>query len=151
MSAGLGRVIGDYRGLVETCQQRAVELGLSRLEIDRLSGLPSGYSGKVLGNGNSTKPKRLWPVGLEAMLGALGLKILLIEDEGATARTLALRAAPVDSSSQRFNNRNNCGKPSLKIENVASIKITAPQTNEPPAMRSHLRVIQDRRRGSKWG
>lgn len=45
----------------------------------------------------------MWPVALESMLGVLGLKILLIEDEAATARTLALRS-PVQSSQQRFGN-----------------------------------------------
>jgi hypothetical protein len=45
----------------------------------------------------------MWPVGFESMLGVLGLKILLIEDEAATARTLALRT-PVDRSNQRFGN-----------------------------------------------
>src|ERR1700676_1054575 len=37
----------------------------------------------------------MWSASLEAMLGVLGLKILLIEDDAATARTLALRE-PVD-------------------------------------------------------
>jgi hypothetical protein len=37
------------------------------------------------------------------MLGVLGLKILLIEDDAATARTLALRT-PVDRANQRFGN-----------------------------------------------
>jgi hypothetical protein len=36
-------------------------------------------------------------------VGVLGLKILLIEDEAATARTLALRT-PVQTSQQRFGN-----------------------------------------------
>jgi hypothetical protein len=45
----------------------------------------------------------MWPIGLEAMLGTLGLRILLIEDEAATARTLALRT-PVQSNQQRFGN-----------------------------------------------
>ena len=46
------------------------------------------------------KQKRMWPIGLEAMLGTLGLAILLIEDETAKARTLALRQ-PVDRANQR--------------------------------------------------
>jgi hypothetical protein len=70
--------------------------GLSRLELDRLAELPSGYSAKLLGrDGAGEKQKRLWPIGLEAMLGTLGLKVLLIEDEAATARTLALRTPVV--------------------------------------------------------
>jgi hypothetical protein len=49
------------------------------------------------------KNKKMWPIALESMLGVLGLKILLIEDEAATARTLALRI-PVDRANQRFGN-----------------------------------------------
>jgi hypothetical protein len=106
VGANLGRVISDYRTLVETCRARADEIGISRLEIDRLGGLPVGYAGKLLGKdgGNpGRKSKKMWPVALEAMLGVLGLKILLIEDEAATARTLALRTL-VQSNQQRFGN-----------------------------------------------
>jgi hypothetical protein len=101
----IARPIPGYRGLVETCRARADELGISRLEIDRLAGLPDGYSAKLLGKGNSTKKKkaRLWPIGLEGMLAVLGLRMLLIEDEAATARTLAHRT-PVDRRQQRFGN-----------------------------------------------
>jgi hypothetical protein len=91
MAANLGRMISDYRGLIETCRQRADELGISRLEIDRIGGLPSGYAGKLLGrDGGGPRQKRMWPVALESMLGVLGLQILLIEDSAAAARTLAL-------------------------------------------------------------
>lgn len=110
--AKLGRSFSSYRVLIETCRARAEELDLSRAELDRLSGLPAGYSGKLLGNvENSEKPKnqkRVWRVGLEAMLGALGLKIVVIEDEAAAARTLALRV-PVDRSQQRFGNVSRIG------------------------------------------
>jgi hypothetical protein len=105
-SANLGRLITDYRTLVETCRARADELEISRLEIDRLGGLPAGYAGKLLGKDSDApgrKHKKMWPVALESMLGVLGLKILLIEDDAATARTLALRT-PVDRSNQRFGN-----------------------------------------------
>jgi hypothetical protein len=106
MGANLGRVITDYRTLVETCRARADELAISRLEIDRLGGLPAGYAGKLLGKDGGApgrKNKKMWPIALESMLGVLGLKILLIEDEAATARTLALRT-PVDRANQRFGN-----------------------------------------------
>jgi hypothetical protein len=105
-AASLGRLITDYRTLVETCRVRADELDLSRVEIDRLGGLPAGYAGKLLGKDGGEpgrKHKKMWPIALESMLGVLGLKILLIEDEAATARTLALRT-PVDRSNQRFGN-----------------------------------------------
>src|SRR3982074_1211320 len=78
MGTNLGRLIGDYRGLVETCRERAEELEISRSEIDRLGGLPSGYAGKLLGREGVKRKKRMWPGSLEAMLGVLGLKILVI-------------------------------------------------------------------------
>jgi hypothetical protein len=106
MGAELGRLVKDYRTLVETCRMRADELGISRLEIDRLGGLPAGYAGKILakdGGEPGRKHKKMLPVALESMLGVLGLKILLIEDDAATARTMALRT-PVQSNQQRFGN-----------------------------------------------
>jgi hypothetical protein len=104
--ATLGRLFTDYRTLVETCRARADELEISRSEIDRIGGLPSGYAGKLLGkNGGEPgrKNKKMWPFALESMLGVLGLKILLIEDDVAAARTRAL-ATPVDRANQRFGN-----------------------------------------------
>jgi hypothetical protein len=115
MGATLGRLFTDYRTLIETCRARASELELSRLELDRLAGLPSGYSAKLLGkDGAGQKQKRMWPIGLEAMLGTLGLKVLLIEDEAATARTLAQRTL-VDRAQQRFGNVSRiCSAPALR-------------------------------------
>jgi hypothetical protein len=101
--ARLGQAITTYRILVETFRQRADELELSRSEIDRIAGLPSGYAGKILSVGAAKKPKRMGMISLENMLATLGLKIILIEDEAATARTLALRT-PVDQAQQRFGN-----------------------------------------------
>jgi hypothetical protein len=106
MAANLGRLITDYRGLVDACRARADELAISRLEIDRLGGLPVGYAGKLLGKDGGLpgkEHKKMWPRSLELMLGVLGLKIILIEDDVATARTLALRT-PVDRANQRFGN-----------------------------------------------
>lgn len=144
MSASLGRVITDYRSLVETCRARADELALSRSEIDRLGGLPSGYAGKLLGKGavedvgfpRKKNSKKMWPVALESMLGVLGLKLIAIEDDAATARTLALRT-PVDRSQQRF-------------ENVCRISA---RLLEKPAQMPFLTVVQGKRkcRGGKYG
>jgi hypothetical protein len=134
----IARPIAGYRGLVETCRQRAEDLALSRLEIDRLAGLPVGYSGKLLGrDGAGLKPKRMWPIGLESMLGVLGLKILIIEDEAATARTLALRT-PVDVRQQRFGNV-------CRI----SAKLLAPPSQ--PAQPPVLTIVPERQaRGGKY-
>jgi hypothetical protein len=140
MAANLGRMISDYRGLIETCRQRADELGISRLEIDRIGGLPSGYAGKLLGrDGGGPRQKKMWPVALESMLGVLGLKILLIEDDAATARTLALRT-PVDRANQRFGN---VCRISAKLLEKPSQPTSPPLLTVVPAKRSA--------RGSKYG
>jgi hypothetical protein len=141
-SANLGRLITDYRTLVETCRARADELELSRLEIDRLGGLPVGYAGKLLGKDGGEpgrKHKKMWPVALESMLGVLGLKILLIEDEAATARTLALRT-PVDRANQRFGN----------VSRLTP-KLLAPPTAAPVGPPSLTIVNGSQKRGGKYG
>jgi hypothetical protein len=107
--ARLGQAFTTYRTLVETFRQRAVEMELSRSEIDRIAGLPSGYAGKILSTGKAKNPKRMGMISLENMLATLGLKIILIEDDAATARTLALRSKPVDASQQRFGNHSRSG------------------------------------------
>jgi hypothetical protein len=139
MGAILGRLIGDYRGMVETCRQRSDELSISRLELDRLAGLPPGYSGHLLGKGfdKGKKQKRMWPAGLESMLGVLGLKILLIEDEAATARTLSLRT-PVDRKNQRPGNVSRL---------TAPLPASAAQLARPPS----LTIVGGKSRGGKYG
>jgi hypothetical protein len=137
MAANLGRLITDYRSLVEVCRARADELAISRLEIDRLGGLPAGYAAKLIGKDGTPLPKRMWPGSLEAMLGVLGLRILLIEDEAATARTLALRN-PVQSNQQRFGNVSQL---------TPKLLASAPQTAGPP---SPTIVNGGRKRGSKY-
>ena len=140
MGATLGRLVSDYQTLVETCRARAEELEISRLEIDRLGGLPAGYAGKLLGkDGCGPRQKKMWPVSLESMLGVLGLKILLIEDDAATARTLALRT-PVDRANQRFGN---VCRISAKILPPRSQPTSPPLLTVVPAKRSP--------RGGKYG
>ena len=46
----------DYDDLRAALRQRAEELNISRMEIDRVSGLPNGYSAAVL---SETANKRL--------------------------------------------------------------------------------------------
>jgi hypothetical protein len=147
MGANLGRAIVDYSGFIESCRERADELALSRAEIDRLAGLPSGYAGKLLGkDGAGPRKKRVYPISLGSMLGVLGLRMLLIEDETATARTLALRV-PVDRANQRFGNKCN-SKRLLSFEDP--LQLAAPPREPPPTSRAHLHVVQSRR-GGKYG
>jgi hypothetical protein len=142
MGANIGRPISDYRTLVETCRARADELELSRAEIDRISGLPEGYSGKLLSKGHSEQSgkakKKMWPTSFELMLGALGLQVIIIEDPAATARTLAMRT-PVDRSNQRFGN----------VCRISAKLLPPPQTDSPPPALSIVRT--GTRRGGKYG
>src|SRR5437868_13877845 len=104
MGAKLGRLISDYGGLLEAFRERAKELEISRQGIDSIAGWADGYAGKLLSTGEAAKRrKRIGPLSLELMLGALGLKMILVEDPEATARTLAKRD-PVDHRQQRFGN-----------------------------------------------
>ncbi len=145
----IARPVTGYQGLVETCRARADELAISRLELDRLAGLPAGYSGKLLGNPDKArKPKRMWPGSLESILGALGLQIIVIEDHVASSRTLS-RRSPVDQRNQRFGN--NCNSPKrLPPPQQQQQPIATPQTKPPLESHAHLRVVQMKRRG-KYG
>jgi hypothetical protein len=139
VSTCIARPVTGYQGLVETCRQRATELALSRLELDRLSGLPIGYSAKLLGKDNGVpRKKKMWPASLEAILGALGLQIIIIEDHAATSRTLS-RRMPVAHAQQRFDNKSN-----------SAPKLAAPRSEPAAETRAHLRVVQGKRRGSKY-
>jgi hypothetical protein len=85
----IGRVLGefaDYHGQWAAIRARVDALGLTRLELDHLSGLPHGYCGKLLG---AAKVRRFGKDSLGEMLGAIGCKLVLVEDPEATARVLA--------------------------------------------------------------
>jgi hypothetical protein len=87
-------------------------------------------------DGCGPRQKKVWPVSLELMLGALGLKILLIEDDAATARTLE-RRVPVDRANQRFGN-------------VCRISATLLPPPSQPASPPLLTVVSTKRRGGKY-
>jgi hypothetical protein len=138
MGANIARPIPGYRGFIEVCRARAIELEISRAELDRISGLPSGYSGRILGNYEAAKePRRMWPASLDAILGTLGLRILIIEDEAAAARTIA-RREPVDRTNQRFGN----------VCRISAKLLPPPQADAPPPLSI---VRTGTRRGGKYG
>jgi hypothetical protein len=144
----IARPTVGYRALVETCRARANELAISRSEIDRLAGLAAGYSAKLLGKDNSApRKKKMWPTGLELILETLGLAIIVVEDHAAKSRTLA-RRVPVVQSHQRFENKSNPPKPKIAAGGQPP-QIEKPQRDE-PVSRAHLRVVQTKRRGSKY-
>jgi hypothetical protein len=58
------------------------DLGTTYDALDHVSGMTKGWSSKTIGYG----AKRLGMLSLGPMLGALGLKLLVVEDEEAFAR-----------------------------------------------------------------
>ena len=150
MCATLGRIVNDYQGLIEICRQRAEELAISREGIDDLTGLADGYTGKLLGK---RLRKTLGPLSLGPMLNVLGLKMLIIEDDVGTARTLS-RREPVDRANQRF--ENSCNSPKqLPAPKRSKPMLIPAATNEAAKLnpsRAHLRVVQSKRPSrSKYG
>jgi hypothetical protein len=89
------RTISDYTEFVEAVRDRADELMMTREELDYQAGHQPGYSGKLLGRKHV---KRFGFFSLGPTLGALGLKILLVEDTAQTAKIRArmkVRQRPV--------------------------------------------------------
>jgi len=87
-----GRVLAtvtDYAGMLAALRDRADELRLSREAIDQVAGLPSGYSGKILGIG---QVRRLNLISLGPVLGALGVKLVMVVD-GAALKQFGSRSA----------------------------------------------------------
>jgi hypothetical protein len=135
MGAVLGRIVNDYESLIEVCRQRAEELAISREGIDGLSGCAPGLAGKILGH---KQTKKLGPTTLKPILQALGLRLMVIEDDRETALTLAVRE-PVQSSQQRFGN----------VSRLTPKLLAAPQQ---PAGAPSLSIVRSGKRGaSKYG
>lgn len=83
MSDGVLAIVTDYPGLHAALRARAEQLGVSRETLDDLAGLTNGHTAKLL----SPQPfKVLGPMSMGALLGALGLKLVVIEDAEQIAR-----------------------------------------------------------------
>jgi hypothetical protein len=139
MGATLGRLITDYGSLLEAFRERAQELEISREGIDSVAGWADGYASKLLAGEAAKKRKIIGPMSLGLMLGTLGLKMILVEDPEATARTLA-RRTPVNRANQRFGN-------------VCRISATLLPPPSQPASPPPLTIVASAktRRGSKYG
>lgn len=83
------RVLGEassYDELIVICRDRADELELTRLEIDRLSGLCDGHASKLL-----CSLKKLGHVSLGPMIGTLALRLVVVDDPIQREKILARR------------------------------------------------------------
>jgi hypothetical protein len=93
----LGRVIGiahEYRDLIALIRGRIVELGISHEVMDSVTGLPVGYSSKILAD---PPIRKLGAVSLGLVLGGLGLQLIVAEDAAQTLKVrprLELRRRP---------------------------------------------------------
>jgi hypothetical protein len=64
-------------------RRRVAELNISLETLDAIAGLPTRYTSKVLG----LQPTRNFgQMSIEALLGALGLMLIVVEDAEALAR-----------------------------------------------------------------
>jgi hypothetical protein len=87
--------VTDYAGLLEVIRRRMRELNITFETLDVVSGVQLGYSSKILG---PTPSKCFGPVSLGCVLGALGMKLVAVEDpeqlakvrDRLTPRSLAL-------------------------------------------------------------
>lgn len=75
--------VRDYDGLIAAIRARREELDVSLQTIDEVSGVQSGYAGKLLCN---PPMKHLGPMSLGVILGTLGLMLVVVEDPEALAR-----------------------------------------------------------------
>jgi hypothetical protein len=94
--------VRDWTQLHEGLRARAEQMAMSREALDVLTGVPDGYSAKLLG------PRPIRHIGIKTaapILRAIGLKILLVEDVEAM-HALQHRRAPRAERAVRLSNRN---------------------------------------------
>jgi hypothetical protein len=94
----VARMISDYNEFIAAVRERVDEIDISRLELDYQAGLTPGHSGKLLGR---SLTKGFGKLSLGPVLGAIGCKLLLVEDTEQTAR-IRKRAKPRDNNQVRY-------------------------------------------------
>jgi hypothetical protein len=75
--------VTDYDGMIAALRERMREIGVTNETIDALTGLQSGYVGKLLA---PTRIKNLGPTSFGLMLQSLGLKLIVVEDAENTKK-----------------------------------------------------------------
>lgn len=72
--------VATYAELRDALRERRLSLGLTQLALDHCAGLQDGWSSKCeMEHGN----KRWGSMSIAAALGALGLKLLVVADDGS--------------------------------------------------------------------
>lgn len=72
-----------YDELVAALRKRRVDLGLSQMTVDNMSGLQSGYTGKLEANPRSDHARGLGRVSMPLLLSALGCAMVLVDTSRA--------------------------------------------------------------------
>jgi hypothetical protein len=141
-------MIHSMEELLAALRARRDELQLTHERVDDISGLPSGYFGKLM-----TDPpiRNLGWLSFGLALDALGVALVMVENPEQIKRVANRwipreRPQPAGKPHPRRGNKSN-GKPSLEIEE--SVKIAAPQSQPALAPRAHLRVVQSKSRGRR--
>ena len=75
--------IRSYDDLIEVARRRMMELLITYETLDAVSGVQSGYGAKLLCPG---RIKTFGPMSFCAIMGALGIKLVAVEDPAAVAR-----------------------------------------------------------------
>jgi hypothetical protein len=112
--------IRTHRQLVDALRARRLDLDISFSLLDDISGLHSGYSAKVLAaeESRSNHPKLLGGMSLEAILGALGLRLRLEEDPEA-----------LEQIKPRLIPRHRRGSPHHAVHHIRQPRPAAPETS----------------------
>jgi hypothetical protein len=84
----------DYNGLLAAIRSRVDELQINGERFDEYAGLPRGYLSKLVG---ANPIRSIGRTSMGPVLGALGLRCILVEDPIATAR-LKSRLQPRNNS-----------------------------------------------------
>jgi hypothetical protein len=86
--SGVAIEIKNYDELIDLLNRRLDELQLTRSTVDELGGLQENYISKCL---RSAQTRKLGSVSGFTTFGVLGLRLFFLQDDDATARTLARR------------------------------------------------------------
>ena len=76
-------IVREYRDLIAAARVRMAQLDITFETLDTVSGVQAGYSAKLLGPEPS---KGLGKMSFGAIMGALGIKLAVVEDAEALAR-----------------------------------------------------------------
>lgn len=141
--------VTNYLQLLQAIRARIAELGLSYETVDALAGWADDYASKILTleikpqreGGKRRALRAMGPMAFDAMLGAVGLKIILIEDERAIERIRKHRDFVKRKSPVRNVVRQNYIVHRLTHENMRQLGIRSGEMRLikiPPAKRKKL-------------